>query len=320
MIFMNKPKKPSSYDELHDRYEAFLSTKSGTRYERLAALVFKALHEQHAVVHDLKLSGEGDGVKHQIDVTIEQGDATRRILLECKDFDISGTKVGLGIARDFWAVIDDTGANEGWIVTCNGFTADAAAYAKSKGIKLIELRAFKPEDMEGRVSQIHVNMHAVIPTKPSVSVLMQPDAQREYARQFALISNEPGVHLHDPVFVVEPEGREHINTVISRAMASAIDLNDPGCVDGAKRTFRHGASGRTIQIADGDPIPFDGIEGSFEIAVETHSFDVTPKRIAELLLKGFGSEDLIIFDDQLQRFTIDPTTGEAVLRASVPDV
>jgi hypothetical protein len=54
----------SRYDELHDKYDA---TKSGTRYERLAAMVFKVLEESTAVIHDVSLLGESD-VSHQIDV------------------------------------------------------------------------------------------------------------------------------------------------------------------------------------------------------------------------------------------------------------
>jgi hypothetical protein len=38
----------SRYDELHDKYDTILTTKSGTRYERLAAIVFKELEESAA--------------------------------------------------------------------------------------------------------------------------------------------------------------------------------------------------------------------------------------------------------------------------------
>jgi hypothetical protein len=59
----------SRYDELHDRYHAILTTKAGTRYERLAALVFKILEDRNVVIHDLKLIGDSS-VAHQIDVSI----------------------------------------------------------------------------------------------------------------------------------------------------------------------------------------------------------------------------------------------------------
>lgn len=85
----------SRYDDLHDKYHKILTTKAGTRYERLAALVFKALEDRNAVIHDMELVGEDPDVKHQIDVTVEIAGTTRRVVIECKDFDISGEKVGL---------------------------------------------------------------------------------------------------------------------------------------------------------------------------------------------------------------------------------
>jgi hypothetical protein len=57
----------SSYEQLYERYWSSNLKKSGTRYERLTAFVFKALHDSHTVIHDIKLLGESD-VKHQIDV------------------------------------------------------------------------------------------------------------------------------------------------------------------------------------------------------------------------------------------------------------
>ena len=102
--------KRSRYDELHDRYNTILTTKGGTRYEILAAFVFKALEEQ-TVIHDLSLMGESE-VAHQIDVLIERNGVKRRVLIECKDFDISGEKIGLDIIRNFRSVLEDTRGDE----------------------------------------------------------------------------------------------------------------------------------------------------------------------------------------------------------------
>lgn len=124
--------KRSRYDELHDKYHQIITTKGGTRYERLAAMVFKALEERNVVIHDLKLSGQDPEVKHQIDVSVEIGGAIKRVLVECKDFDVSGDKVGLDIIRNFRSVLEDTKADEGIVITCNGFTEDAQKYARSK--------------------------------------------------------------------------------------------------------------------------------------------------------------------------------------------
>jgi len=144
----------SRYDELHDFYEKIGTTKSGTRYERLAAVVFAALDRTSIVIHDLKVVGSDTGVKHQIDVQIEKNDQTRRILVECKDFDVSGDSVGLGIIRDFWGVVDDVHPDEAWVITCNGFTDDARRYAKGKRIKLATLRDFAQADWQNRVQTI----------------------------------------------------------------------------------------------------------------------------------------------------------------------
>src|ERR1700740_2417596 len=96
-----KPPRRSRYDDLHDKYHRILTTKAGTRYERLAAMVFKALEDRNVVIHDLELPGDDPEVKHQIDVTIEIGGVTKRVIIECKDFDISEEKVGLDIIRSF---------------------------------------------------------------------------------------------------------------------------------------------------------------------------------------------------------------------------
>jgi hypothetical protein len=74
----------------------------------LAALVFRFLEEHTVVIHDLKLVGDDSDVNHQIDVLIEKDGDHRDVLVECKDFDISGDPVGLDILRNFRSVIEDT--------------------------------------------------------------------------------------------------------------------------------------------------------------------------------------------------------------------
>jgi hypothetical protein len=125
-------------------------------------MVFKALEESTAVIHDVSLLGESD-VSHQIDVHVTVEGQSRRVLIECKDFDISGDKVGLPIVRNFWAVLDDTRANEGFIITCKGFTGDAAKYAKAKGIKLVVLRIHEEKDWEGYIKTVVVRLLALAP-------------------------------------------------------------------------------------------------------------------------------------------------------------
>jgi hypothetical protein len=147
----------SRYDELHDRFEPILTGKSGTRYERLAAMVWKALHEQNIVVHDVRLMGDSQ-VSHQIDVKMDLNGARHRTVMECKDFDVGGAKVRLGVVRDFRSVLEDTAADEGIVVTCTGFTRNARKYAKAKSIKLMVLRLFEGADMDGRIQTVRLSV------------------------------------------------------------------------------------------------------------------------------------------------------------------
>ena len=81
----------------------------------------------------MKAAGLASGVEDQIDVTIDYKGKPRRILMECKDYDISGDKVGLGVVRDFVGVITDVKPDEAVIITCNDFTAEAPSRRQGPG-------------------------------------------------------------------------------------------------------------------------------------------------------------------------------------------
>jgi hypothetical protein len=116
----------------YDRLIAEEKLKAGTKYERLAAVAFRHLTGR-ATVHDLRLVGRS-GVAHQIDAVV--GESRKRVLIEAKDYD---TKVGLGIVRDFWGVVEDVRPSDAYIVTTEGFTKPAIQFAQAKAIKLAVL-------------------------------------------------------------------------------------------------------------------------------------------------------------------------------------
>jgi hypothetical protein len=136
---------------VHDRLVADEKLKKGTKYERLAAIAFAAL-QARSTVHDLRLRGSS-GVRHQIDVTV--GPNNKRLLVECKQYD---KKIGLGIVRDFFGVVEDLKPDQAFVVTTVGFTRDAVRYADAKDIRLAILRCVEPADLEGRVQRIHVTL------------------------------------------------------------------------------------------------------------------------------------------------------------------
>jgi hypothetical protein len=296
--------KRSRYDELHDCYNTILTTKGGTRYEILAAFVFKALKEQDTVVHDLSLVGESD-VAHQIDVLVERNGVKRRVLIGCKDFDISGEKIGLDIIRNFRSVLEDTKADEGMVVTCNGFTTEAQKYAKAKGIKLVVLRATEPADMAGRIKTIFVNLHILAPKTPTASVSLSDASQRLLAEECAKAGLSGGVSIADPVYFVRGIERFQFNDFLTSKMRAAMQI--------ARAHETHTVSvpsdGWSIQVDNGVLIPFNAIQVVFEMDEQIHRIKISSDRIAELILHGFGEDDIVIFGDQLDRRKIDPDTG-----------
>jgi len=299
-----KPQSQSNYDELHDKYHKILTTKSGTRYERLAALVFKALEDADTVIHDLKLVGDDPEVKHQIDVSIENNGTKKRIVIECKDFDTSVKKVGIDILRSFRSVIEDTKADEGIVITCNGFTKPAQKYAKSKGIKLAILRIFKEYDMDGRIAKIIVGITTQIPSDAIANIVLDEKDEDCWLSNLSTVGIADGVHDTDPVFFVRSGKSEQFNTFLTRKMNDAINRTNPDTIQ-----IKIPAEGWSIKVGNNLPMSFKGIIVTFGVDEEKHTIEVTSNRVAELILSGLGSVDLIIFGDQIKKYKINPDTG-----------
>lgn len=295
----------SRYDRLFNKFHQIDNRKAGARYEILAAMVLKSLHELDVVIHDIKLHGDDPEVKHQIDITIDRNGSPHRILIECKDYDISGDKVDLDIVRSFRSVIEDTRADEGWIITCNDFTIDARKYAKSKNIKLALLRTFIEKDMEGRIVKIILNIIAVIPTNPVANIYLDENQAKHFQSACNAAGIKNGIHLNDDAWFLLPDGtRRHFNDVLSEEMRRAIGWNQRGLARVAIKP-----EGRRLYIA-GTEVPYQGFVINFTIDEEKLRREIVSNRTAELLLSGFGESDIIIFSDQIERRKIDPLTGE----------
>jgi Restriction endonuclease len=290
------------YDELHDRFFSILSSKEGTRYERLAAVVFKALHEQHTVIHDFKLSGDST-VKHQIDVLIEVGGKRKRVLIECKDFDKSGKRVGLGILRNFRSVVEDTQADEAFVLTCTGYTKPALKYAKAKGIKLAVLRLFEDKDWEGRIKEVSVNLHIQSPPRlERVDVALSTEQERILRAEAAAEGIPfPMVVIDSPVyFVSETEQVQVLEYMEGEAKKLPLPTSS------TLHEIRMDPAVWRIRIGLNAPHAFTRFTTFLRtFPILTQLLQVGFDRVAELILKGFGDDDIIIFADQLKRAKID---------------
>jgi Restriction endonuclease len=295
----------SRYDDLHDRYEKIDTTKAGTRYERLAALVFKKLDAAGTVIHDLKLVGDTT-VAHQIDVSIERAGVPYRILVECKDFAGSEEKVGLGIVRDFSAVIADTKPDESYIVTTRGFTRDAITFARAKGITLATLRTFREEDWKGRIRTISFNVTAVTHSPPTVQLSFFNELDRVKLRGDCDAAGIGGVGAdpNDPLYFVTSRERVQANAFV----AARLDYN----IDTASGPRSHDidVAGLSVEVQERGPVELAAVRISYDVIRITEAFEAGGDRIAELILKGVGGSDVVVWDKDLAAFRIDDDTHE----------
>lgn len=296
---------PSSYDQLHDQYWQTSTPKAGTRYERLVAFVFKALNTSRQVVHDIKLIGSSD-VKHQIDVTINEGKTQKRILVECKDFDVSSNKVGLSIIRDFASVVDDIKPDEAIVITCVGFTADSQKFAKHKGIKLAVLREFQSADMEGRIRKICVTMHIMLITEPKVALKLSEQANIDKLQHDMAKAGMSGLEIWkgQPIYLNLADERIQINEFVERK-SNEHPRNIPGPV-----VLEIPLTESTIEVESSGGIPIDAMILEFEVVHADQYFEVASNKIARLILEGFDGKDIIIFKEDLMRLSINEETGE----------
>ncbi|WP_167631676.1 restriction endonuclease [Mariprofundus ferrooxydans] len=298
----------SSYDELHDSLWSADIRKSGTRYERLTAFVFKALRESDTVIHDIKLMG-GSDVKHQLDVTIEKDSKKTNILIECKDFDVSGSKVGLGIVRDFWGVVDDIHPDEAMIITCNGFTADAMKYAKSKNIKLAVLREFQESDWQGRIKTIGITMHVLAISEPKVQMYFD---DQEMVDKFSNDLSEAGIGGNGiwkgaPVFLNFKDKRIQFNEHIEQ-ITNAHPRENPGPVK-----LKIDLSEAYIEVESRGPVNLPRILVEFEVLHGEEYFEVTSDKVAKLILSDMDASDIVICEEDLVKLAINEETGEIVV-------
>lgn len=291
-------KMRSRYDELHDKYYKLLSTKSGTRYERLAAVVFKTLDSADVVIHDLRLLGEKTGAKHQIDVTIENQGVKQRKLVECKDFDTSNKKVGIGIVRDFYGAVVDVKPQEAWVITCTGFTKQAVKYAQGMGIRLAILREFQESDWRNRVRRYKIDCVLIDITTPRVQILTASmDDMKKLKQDFARYGISLGMlHTTQPVFLHLPSGNLQLNEFIEARIKDTPD-EPPGSV---RRSI--GTPRAKISVAGGVRYPVQGVILEYEIKYVTETMMVSGEQIGILLLQTVNGATVAIWEEDLKAF------------------
>jgi hypothetical protein len=293
----------SRYDELYDFYQAISTKKSGTRYERLAAIVFAALDQSSVVIHDLEVVGLITGSEHQIDVTIEKDGKTKRILIECKDFDVSGDPVGLGIVRDFYGVVADAQPDESWIITCNYFTTEARKYAKGMGIKLATLREFADSDWQNRIHTIGMKLTVVgVGSAPSPNfkfTMNDADLASLSNDLKQLFSSGRIEHDSDVTQLFDGNTIRSFSKIATELASKMLSTDESHVVESA--TVSGWVSGNGV-----DRYNFSDYTVSLPISRVTQTMTLSSVRDgAKLLLTDGDGLDFILWDTTLKAFTIE---------------
>jgi hypothetical protein len=284
---------------VYNRLVADEKLKTGTKYEKLAAIVFRILTEQ-TTVHDLRLRGDV-GVPHQIDVTV--GEERRRILIEAKDYD---RKVDLPVVVHFSEVVDDLGADEAFVVTTTGFSDNAIKWAEAKDLKLAILRPPKDSDDWGNLLQrIHFCLRFSAPTDPVVTW----HADRSEAHRFAGGANPIGGRLIDDVLLVDEH--EHL-TPFRGLLQPQLDAEQKKLVAGEPGTLSgsHSFVELTwLHLPNEQPIRVVGYEWTQEMVSGQHDFSIgygVGGLAAELVLRTLdGNVHRIFSNRQIQSWTFD---------------
>lgn len=154
------------------------TTSKGTEYELLVQKVLNMLHaadgvEQICIKHDVKLTGLS-GATHQIDLYWEfkMAGLLYRVAVECKNY---AAPVSKGKITSFKGVLDDLGGLSGIYVCASGYQKGAKQVAEAYGIQLLEIRHPTDKDWNGRMRDVHIELHYLCKTNFHVSFVVDKE-------------------------------------------------------------------------------------------------------------------------------------------------
>ena len=304
-------------DLIYNAYVADEKLKHGTKYERLAAIAFKALSRDDTVIHDLRLRGPGKRTKHQIDVTIERrGERRLRLIIECRHLfpQSKRPKIDLDAVRSFASVVRDLQPDQGLMLTTVGYTEPAATYAEDEGIALGILRPFHDEDWDERVQKVIVRAELSAPSDLHItSWLVKDDAERERVKPLLEAQERKewrswaGANYFYDENEEEADSYYDVFDPIYRRLQKHLE---PGINEGVEEFDRV----RRVLLGD-IMVGVRGFEWEIELEDFAHEFVIEiGDRVAKLLLQTLdGQLDFVIFDRDLMEFEV-ATDGEIVRR------
>jgi Restriction endonuclease len=304
-------------DLIYNEFVADAKRKHGTKYEIVAAIVFKALLAEHKVVHDLRLSGPGKRTKHQIDVTVERRDGPRlRLIIECRHLFPTSRRprITLPAVRDFASVVRDLEPAQGMMLTTIGYTSDARTYAEEQRIALGILRAARDEDTEGLVEEVRIRANYSAPPPPMLTWIARDDAERERVRPLLEArAGEPESRWSAVTYLYDEKGNptETLHEVLD-PIFKRIDREPPDADSGREMFDRvRWLDIRGVRVA---VVGFDWEDSGDDTEFSEEYVISLGERVAKLVLQTLdGALDFVIFDRDLMAFEVG-VGGEIVPR------
>ncbi|MFF7635624.1 restriction endonuclease [Kitasatospora sp. NPDC008050] len=309
-------------EQIYDEAVAEEKLKSGTKYERLTAIVFKALDASNAVVHDVTLRGVGKEASHQIDVQLTYGAEQRRILIECKNY--GPKKIGIGIVRDFNGALLHLQPVQGIVVGSSEFTSGARKYARDESIVLAQLRPFTDDDWSGRVRKLSVTAQAWVKDEPKLTF---QNTGNLVQCPTCLPESTGRVSVHEASYY---DRAGTVQGLLSSLLAGWNDeygrliVGEPGSTYSGSVAF----PAPIWLVAGENLVEVDGFQWETIVLGETSTFIVdSGNRIAELVLRlvdlpvgaslpdfiasGLTPSGSLIFRDQLTQWAVVDSVIEA---------
>lgn len=296
-------------DTIYNEIIAEEKLKQGTKYEKLAAVVFKTLNQNDVVIHDLTLRGDGKKTGHQIDVTVQSpgSNEPKRILIECKDYD---SKVGISIVRDFFGAVHQINPHEAFVVTTIGYTKGARTFAEDEGVKLAILRDFKEEDWEGRVKAIHLNLTLISMNRPTISWVAanEKEIEKFSAKANEEINTTQNISTRETFFYNHAgKPQENLQVVLEPILNSLP--RDPDSPTIGRYEF---GTIKYVKMA-GVLVGIRGFDYEFTSSQSvTQTISDQGSKVALLVFKVLNEDfDQVIFDQDLDKWTFNDN-GEVI--------
>lgn len=184
-----------------------------TEYELFVKDVLEKINatsgwENLKLQHNVVLTGKS-GASHQIDIYWEftAGIVTHKVAVECKGYSSAVTKEKIA---SFFGVLSDLDGVQGVYASQMGYQKGAVQFAKSNGIKLLEIRRPIKVDHKGRIWNIGIN----IQMKSRINVVFRVDADKELCTEDELKTIE-GSSDPNSVFIEDAGNRKSFYQILN---------------------------------------------------------------------------------------------------------